>query len=224
MTKKDLTSPSPQNSLESTTNSAGTGTVTGILLLAGCSSRMGSPKPLLSFGNQSLISLILSQILMSDLTRIIVVLGYQAKTVKKEILTLSIPSNVRFLINPEFKKGLSTSITTALSHIDPETSGIMFLLGDQPLMTKEVINKLIKVFRSASAPIVVPLYGKRPGNPVIFRTSLIPELQKLTGDIGGRELIKKYRDQVQTVSIRPQRIGWDVDTWEDYQKVKEFVK
>jgi molybdenum cofactor cytidylyltransferase len=232
-------SPDPKTSLRSATNSAGSrqvpagekkagglpqaGAVTGILLLAGCSSRMGSPKPLLTFGDHSLISIILNQITRSALSRVIVVLGHQAKAIKKEIQKSEPPSNLKILINPEYKKGLSTSITTSLSQVGPQAAGIMFLLGDQPLLTLGVINKLIKVFLDTSGPIVVPLYGKRPGNPVIFRTSLIPELQKLSGDTGGRELVRKYWDQVQTVSIRPQRIGWDVDTWEEYQKIKKYV-
>jgi molybdenum cofactor cytidylyltransferase len=199
------------------------GAVTGILLLAGCSSRMGSPKPLLPFGGHSLISIILNQITRSALSRVIVVLGHQAKAIKKEIQKSETPSNLKILINPDYKKGLSTSIATGLSQVGSRAAGIMFLLGDQPLLTLEVINKLIQVFKDTAAPIVVPLYGKKPGNPVIFKTSFIPELQKLTGDTGGRELVRKYWDQVQTVSIRPQRIGWDVDTWEDYQKIKEHI-
>jgi molybdenum cofactor cytidylyltransferase len=203
--------------------STGTEDVTGVLLLAGRSSRMGTSKPLLTFGNQTLVSLMLGRMLDSDLTRIIVILGYQARAVKKEILKSPLPAKVKMVINQEYNKGLSTSIITALSHLESRTTGIMFLLGDQPLLTTAVINKLIKFFRSAAAPIVVPLYGKKPGNPVIFRTSLIPELQNLSGDMGGRELIKQYWNQVRTVPIRPQRIGWDMDTPEEYEKLKEFV-
>lgn len=239
MIKTGLSIPSHHTSLRPATRSAGSsrfkaagekrvgpppgGTVTGILLLAGCSSRMGSPKPLLPFGDQTLISHLLKQITQSDLSRIIVVLGHRVQAVKKEIHQSTDPSRLRIINNPDFKMGLSTSITRGLSQVEPQASGVMFLLGDQPLLTIRVINKLINVFRSTSAPIVVPLYGKRPGNPVIFKTSLIPELQKLTGDTGGRELVRKYWDQVQTVSIRPQRIGWDMDTWEDYQKIKEYL-
>ena len=199
-------------------------TVAGVFLLAGSSSRMGFPKPLLPFGEQTLAALLLKQILNSDLSPVIVVLGHKAEEIKKEIQKINDPSRLKLIYNPEFKKGLSTSISIGLSQIDPSLSGVMFLMGDQPLLTTKVINKLIREFIKSPAPIVVPLYGKRPGNPVVFRTSIIPELLKVTGDTGGRELIKKYWDQVKTVSIRPQRIGWDVDIWEDYQKAKEFIK
>lgn len=193
--------------------------VAGILLLAGSSSRMGFPKPLLPFGDQTLLTLLLGRILKSDLAQVIVVLGPKAEAIKKEIRKVKDSSKLSLIDNPDFTKGLSSSISAGLAHIDPQISGVMFLMGDQPLLTTEVINKLIREFKKSPAPIVVPLYGKVPGNPAIFRTLLIPKLKKVTGDTGGRELIKKYWGQVRTVVIRHQHIGWDVDTWEDYQRV-----
>ena len=193
--------------------------VAGILLVAGSSSRMGFPKPLLPFGDQTLLALLLERILKSDLARVIVVLGPKAEEIKKEIRKVKDSSKMSLVYNPDFKKGLSSSISAGLAQIDPQISGVMFLMGDQPLLTTEVINKLIREFKKSPAPITVPLYGKIPGNPAVFRTFLIPELQKITGDTGGRELIKKYWDQVRKVPIRHQRIGWDMDTWEDYQRV-----
>jgi molybdenum cofactor cytidylyltransferase len=193
--------------------------VAGILLLAGRSSRMGFPKPLLPFGDQTLLTLLLDRIIKSDLARVNVVLGPKAEEIKKEIGKIKDSSKLSIIYNPDFKKGLSSSISAGLAQLDPQVSGVMFLMGDQPLLTTEVINRLIREFRKSSAPIIVPLYGKVPGNPAVFRSFLIPKLQKVTGDTGGRELIKKYWDQVRTVPIRHHRIGWDVDTWEDYQRV-----
>jgi molybdenum cofactor cytidylyltransferase len=197
--------------------------VTGILLASGCSIRMGFPKPLLPFGNQTMIAYLLGRIIPSDLTQVIIVLGHRAREIKKVLKKGPGDSKAIIVYNPDFKKGMSTSLIRGLSRVDPGNSGIMFILGDQPLLTKAVINKLIKVFRVGSAPIVLPFYGLKPGHPVIFRTSLIPELRQLTGDTGGRELVLKYWDQVQRVSLRPRRIGQDVDTWEDYQKVLKWV-
>ena len=193
--------------------------VAGILLVAGSSSRMGFPKPLLPFGDQTLLTLLLERILKSDLARVIVVLGPKAEEIKKEIRKVKDSSKMSLVYNPDFKKGLSSSISAGLAQIDPQISGVMFLMGDQPLLTTDVINKLIREFKKSPAPITVPLYGKIPGNPAVFRTFLVPELQEVTGDTGGRELIKKYWDQVRKVPIRHQRIGWDMDTWEDYQRV-----
>lgn len=202
----------------------GSGWVAGILLMAGLSSRLAFRKALLTLGEQPLASVVLARALESDLSKVILVLGHGAKEIKKTLGTAKGHSKLIIMNNPDYRKGLSSSIKVGLSKIDPRVSGVMFLMGDQPLLTTEAINKLIKVFLSSPAPIVLPLYGKRPGNPVIFRTSLIPELRKVTGDTGGRELVRKYWNLVQTVPIRPQRTGWDMDTWEDYQKLKGFFK
>lgn len=191
--------------------------VAGVLLVAGSSSRMGFPKPLLPFGDQTLLALLLERILKSDLARIIVVLGPKAEEIKKEIQKVDGSSRLTIVYNPDFKKGLSSSISAGLAQIGPHISGVMFLVGDQPLLTTAVINVLIRVFKQSPAPIVVPLYGEAQGNPALFSTSLIPELLKVTGDTGGRGLIKKYWNRVKKVPIRHQRIGWDMDTWEDYQ-------
>lgn len=190
----------------------------GIFLLAGSSTRMGFPKPLLPFGDQTLLTLLLGQILKSDLTQVIVVLGPRAEELRKEIGKMKDSPKLSLIYNPDFEKGLSTSISVGLAQVSPEISGVMFLMGDQPLLTTGVINRLIQEFKKTSAPIVVPLYGKEPGNPTIFKAVMIPRLQKVTGDTGGRELIKKYWEKVRKVPIRHQRIGWDVDTWEDYQR------
>lgn len=192
-------------------------TVAGILLVAGSSKRMGFPKPLLPFGDQTLLALLLERILKSDLDQVIVVLGPKAEEIKKEIQKVNDSSRLMIVYNPDFKKGLSSSISSGLARIGPHISGVMFLLGDQPLLTTAVINNLIRVFKKSSAPIVVPFYGEAQGNPALFRTSLVPELLKITGDTGGRGLIKKYWNRVKKVPIRHQRIGWDMDTWEDYQ-------
>ena len=98
----------------------------------------------------------------------------------------------------------------------------MFLMGDQPFLKASVINRLIKEFLKEPDHIVVPYYGQRPGNPVIFPASFVPALQALEGDTGGREVIRRHPARVQSVQIRPLRIGWDVDTPEDYRKVREY--
>ena len=98
----------------------------------------------------------------------------------------------------------------------------MFLMGDQPFLKASVINRLIRRFLKEPDRIIVPYYGQRPGNPVIFPFSFLPALQALEGDTGGREVVRRHPERVRSVSIRPLRIGWDVDTPEDYRKVREY--
>jgi molybdenum cofactor cytidylyltransferase len=192
------------------------------VLAAGRSSRMGSPKALLPLEGRPLLLGILSEVLNSNLGRIILVYGPMGKRIRK--ILKGIPRNPKLdlVYNPAFRQGISTSIKKGLIKLPPDTKGLMFLMGDQPFLRASVINRLIKQFLKESDHIMVPYYGQRPGNPVIFPTSFVPELQALEGDTGGREVIRRHPAKVQPVQIRPSRIGWDMDTPEDYEKIKEY--
>jgi molybdenum cofactor cytidylyltransferase len=192
--------------------------VTGILLMAGLSSRLGFPKALLPYGRKVLAARVLEQTLASRLGRVILVLGCQAPRILSALRSFEENPKLEILVNRRYDEGLSSSIRAGLRILDPASSGVMFILGDQPLLKTATINRLIQAFRKHRFPIVAPLYGRRPGNPVIFGRELLPELLRLRGDTGGREIIRRNPDRVLRVPIRPQYIGWDVDTWEDYDR------
>jgi molybdenum cofactor cytidylyltransferase len=183
---------------------------------------MGSPKALLSLEGRPLLLRVLREILISDLDRIILVYGAEGKNIRR-ILQESPPNPRLDLVhNPAYRQGISTSVKKGLIKLSPDTEGYMFLMGDQPFLKASVINRLIRQFLEEPDHIVVPYYGQRPGNPVIFPASFVPALQALEGDTGGREVIRRHPDRVRSVPIRPLRIGWDMDTPEDYRKVKEY--
>jgi len=196
--------------------------VTGILLMAGLASRLGFPKALLPYGRKVLVEQVLEQTLASRLDRVILVLGCQAPRILSALRSVARTPRLEIVVNRQYDRGLSSSLRAGLRVLDPSTQGVMFILGDQPLLRTDTINRLIQAFRRNHLPIVVPLYGGRPGNPVIFGRALLPELQRLRGDTGGREIIRKNPDRVLTIPIRPQYIGWDVDTWEDYARTRKY--
>ena len=196
--------------------------VTGILLMAGLSSRLGFPKALLPYGRKVLVERVLEQTLASRLDRVILVLGCQAPKILSALGSFQGSPRLQVVINRRYDRGLSSSIRAGLRVLDPSSSGVMFILGDQPLLNTATIDRLIRAFRRHRLPVVVPLYGRRPGNPVIFGRELLPELQRLRGDTGGREIIRENPDRVLNIPIRPQSIGWDVDTWEDYDRTLKF--
>jgi molybdenum cofactor cytidylyltransferase len=196
--------------------------VTGILLMAGLSSRLGFPKALLPYGRKVLAERVLEQTLASRLDRVILVLGCQAPKILTTLGSFKGSPRLEVVVNRRYGRGLSSSIRAGLGVLDPSSSGVMFILGDQPLLNTATIDRIIQAFRRHPFPIVVPLYGRRPGNPVIFGRELLPELQRLRGDTGGREIIRKNPDWVLNIPIRPQYVGWDVDTWEDYERTQKF--
>ena len=196
--------------------------VTGVLLMAGLSSRLGFPKALLPYGRKVLVERVLEQTLASRLDRVILVLGCQARKILSALGSFQGSPRLKVVVNRRYDRGLSSSIRAGLRVLDPSARGVMFILGDQPLLNTATINRLIQAFRRHRLPIVVPLYGRRPGNPVIIGRELLPELQRLRGDTGGREIIRKNPEWVLNIPIRPQYIGWDVDTWEDYDRTRKF--
>jgi molybdenum cofactor cytidylyltransferase len=196
--------------------------VTGILLMAGLSTRLGFPKALLPYGRKLLVERVLEQTLASRLDRVILVLGCQAPRILSALRSFEGNPRLDIVVNRRYDRGLSSSLRAGLRVLEPSSSGVMFILGDQPLLKAATIDRLIQAYRRHPHPIVVPLYGRRPGNPVIFGRKLLPELQRLRGDTGGREIIRNNPDRVLSIPIRPQYIGWDVDTWEDYDRTRKF--
>lgn len=195
--------------------------LTGIVLIAGLSSRMGSPKALLPLGGQPSLVRILKEILASDLDQVILVLGAHGKFIRPALGEIIKNSRLTLMYNPAYRQGLSSSIKRGLSRVSPDEAGVMFLMGDQPLLRASSINRLIRTFLKDPDHIVVPCYDRSPGNPVIFPFAIVPELLELSGDTGGREVLRRHPDRVRFVPIRPSRVGWDMDTPEDYQKIKE---
>ncbi|HEV2581428.1 MAG TPA: NTP transferase domain-containing protein, partial [Ktedonobacteraceae bacterium] len=98
----------------------------------------------------------------------------------------------------------------------------LFLTGDQPLITAQIIDSVIEAFeagRREGKRIVAPLYGGQRGNPVLFDAALFDELMEVTGDEGGRGLLKRHPDEVATIETGNPAASSDVDTWEAYQQV-----
>ena len=119
--------------------------------------------------------------------------------------------------HPEF--GQSHSVVLGTKHCSAECDGYMFFTGDMPKLTCETVNKLLKVFAKEDK-IVVPVYGSNPGNPVIFPKRFRKTLLDLTGDAGGRQIIKAFREQVVYVPVTDKKQGMDIDTHEDFMRLE----
>ena len=102
-----------------------------------------------------------------------------------------------------------------------EADSALIMLGDQPLITARVIDTLIDTWRTKRKRIVAPLYGGKRGGPTLFAASLFGELMEVSGDEGGRSVLEKHREEVETVELRDVAASYDVDSWEAYQEVVE---
>jgi molybdenum cofactor cytidylyltransferase len=186
--------------------------VSGVILAAGQSSRLGRPKQLLPLDGKPIVRITAEQTLASSLDEVILVTGAAGDEVAAAVADLP----VRLVHNPSYAEGQSTSLKVGLAAVSPDIDAVMFLLGDQPEVGPEIIDALIAKFKRTGSAIVQPVYGKVPGNPVLFGRALFSELVTIEGDQGARSLLRQHIDKIAKVAIVGASLPGDVDTEKDY--------
>ena len=198
--------------------------VAGIILAAGASTRMGEPKQLLILGEQTLLDRILVQVFDSDLDRVILVLGYQAQGIMRELkIDLNYP-RLKIIENRNYRDGISSSIITGLSAIEDEFDHAMIILADMPRITSNLINHLLHRYLVSSLPLGAIKIKNTRSHPVIFSRRLYHELHQFRGDVGARDLFQKYADQVCLVEPGQGYNDTDIDSPEDYFRFKRSLE
>lgn len=190
----------------------------GIILAAGLSERMGSPKLLLPFKGKLIIHHIIDQALLSHLDGVVVVANPNVPELVKEISTSRINSLVA---NPCPELGMSSSIRKGIAALPETASAAMILLGDMPLMKAGVIDKMIDYYHSNHFPLITQAsYLGEKGHPVIFSRPLFHFLSAIDGDNGGKTLIQQFSNQLHLVEMNKE-ITVDIDTYMDYIRLLE---
>lgn len=194
--------------------------VSAIILAAGESRRMGKPKQLLPLGKATILECTIDNFLNSELNEIVVVVGYRAEQVSSSIAG----KPVSIVVNTAYRDGMSTSIIAGLSLISNNAQGIMLALADQPFIDSQTINCLVESFGAHDKGIVLPTYQGKRGHPVILSIKYKEELLSLKGDIGGREIIHRYPDDVLEVPVNCEGICVDIDTVDTYNLQRSKLK
>ncbi|WP_286910813.1 molybdenum cofactor cytidylyltransferase [Clostridium sp. UBA1652] len=184
-----------------------------IVMASGYGSRIGTNKLLLEYRDKKLIEHIMDKILQINFYSRLVV----AKD--KEVLDIACKKGFKVVENKNSILGQSESIKLGIEN-SPVAEGYMFFTGDQPLLSKLTIKKMIDAFKNNPQNIIIPRYKDRNGSPVIFSSIFIDELKALKGDKGGREVIKRNKDSLVFVEVENEYELMDIDTWEDYEKLQ----
>ncbi|GLV56710.1 hypothetical protein KDH_35490 [Dictyobacter sp. S3.2.2.5] len=195
--------------------------VAALILAAGSSSRMshGHHKLLLPLGERPVLSHVVEAALQSQATPVLVVLGHQSAQVFAALSSYMNHNKLHVQENPDYRSGMSTSLRIgiqALTHY-PDCSAVLVLLGDQPFVSAQLIDRLLMARRQSGKRIIAPCYHGKRGNPVLFDASLFSELATVSGDEGGRSVIARHADEVEQVELSDALAQHDVDTWEAYQ-------
>ena len=197
--------------------------LSGLILAAGSSTRMGQPKQLLPLDGRPLLQHVVDAVAASRLDEIILVLGHRAQEIEGA-LRFPPQRTVRIVTNPDYAEGQSTSLRLGLRTASAEAQAAAILLGDQPQITTALIDRVAAAFATANAPIVRPAYtdarGRRvPGHPVFLARRIWPDVETLRGDQGARALLTAHPDWLVEVPIEGDPTP-DIDTWEDYQRAR----
>ena len=188
-----------------------------IVLAAGGSSRLGTPKQLVTFRGETLVRQAAKTALESDCDRVVVVVGSHASEMRRELNDL--PLSV--VENHEWQNGISTSIRAGIEGIvSSDLEGVVIMLCDQPFVTARVLNELISTHRETGHAIVASTYGTTRGVPAFFAPELFTELASLTKDEGARRIIASHPEKVATVKFS--RGAIDIDTPQDHAQLQQL--
>ena len=195
--------------------------ISGVLLAAGKSHRMGKNKLLMPFGSHTVIEETLSNMIESGLKEVLVITGFQNEVVE-DIIKRGFGESIRTVFNEKYDLGRAESIKCALRNISPESDAALFMVADKPTVRSDLIKRAIAFYNDKQPSI---LYVESPigrGHPVIFSKAVYNDLLNLEGEPSGNEIFEKYRDD--TVFINDPEPQIDVDTEEDYDRVIEEFK
>jgi molybdenum cofactor cytidylyltransferase len=143
--------------------------------------------------------------------------GHRAAEVRAKIDL----AGVMTVVNKDYTQGQAGSLVTGLKAVRTRCRAAMFLLGDQPLITADLIDTLIDAHRRQNAAITLPVYNERRGNPVIVAARLFAELERLRGDIGARAIFRAHETEIQRVAVDDPAVLIDVDRPADYARLIE---
>ena len=188
--------------------------VTGIIMASGFSRRMKTDKLLLKLGDKMVLEKVIESCVKSNLDDIMVI--YR----KEEIKNIAERYNLKTVLNENAIEGQSASIKLGANNIEQDMKGMMFIVGDQPHLDPITINTIIDEFEVDQEKIIIPIYNENKGNPTIFPVHLKEQLLALAGDVGGKEVINNNLDRVKYVDIENYQAGMDMDTIEEYEKLK----
>jgi len=193
--------------------------IAAVVLSAGESSRMGSPKALLPISGVPFIEEIVRALKGTKIDRIIVVLGHHAEEIRKRIAHLP----VTFVVNRDYAKGQLSSLIVAIRSLEAEkdtekVDGVLVHLVDHPFISPALVDHMIDRFYETKKLIVIPRCGGRRGHPVIFSSRLFPELLSAPLEKGAKVVVHAHRDETLEIETDFAGVTIDIDTPEEYRQ------
>jgi len=180
--------------------------IAGILLASGASTRFGGDKLLATLDGRPVVRWS-AETLVGAVDELVVVVRDDASPIRRALDGLSIT----WAINHDTERGMSTAIRAGLAALPAHADAAIVALGDQPLVDRRVVERLVVCWRERGARAVQPRYDDGRGHPVLFDRALFPALSALEGDAGARAVLESLGDALELLSVAGPR-PIDVDT------------
>jgi molybdenum cofactor cytidylyltransferase len=189
--------------------------IAGLIVAAGGSSRLDSPKQLLKWGNKLLLNHVIDMVETAGIAPILVVLGSHTKEIREAIQS----RQIEVIVNSHWEEGMSTSIKCGISALPQDVDGTFIFLSDQPFINSDLLIQIEAVFNQSGAPIAAPRVNGQQCNPVLFRRNMFPALMDISGDRGAKSLLNEH--EVAWVDWPEENLLLDIDSVEDYRHALE---
>lgn len=190
--------------------------VAALLLAAGESTRMGTPKPLLPWGGTTLVAYQVEQLLAGGVCAVVVVIGHEAERVRTALRGHA----VRIVQNPEYRLGRASSVRHGVAALPVYAEAALVLNVDQP-RPAEVVRGVIAGHQEHGDLISIPTYQGKRGHPTVFAGFLFPEMGRVTEQNQGlREVVQRHADRVHLMELGHPLVVQDMNTPEDYERVR----
>ena len=188
--------------------------ISAIVLAAGQSKRFGGIKQLVLLGR------VLANVRQARFDDVVVVLGAYAEQIRAEVPF----QGERIVFNPDFARGMSTSIQAGLRALPDDAEAAMIVLGDQPFVTSRTMDLLIEEYRRTRPAAVIPTYRGERGNPVIVDKSLFGRMMKIEGDVGFRSILAAEPIGITEMSTDDPGVVKDIDTAIQFPNTEEQLR
>jgi CTP:molybdopterin cytidylyltransferase MocA len=181
--------------------------IAGLILAAGESRRMGYPKALLRYRDETFLDTLIG-LFAERCSSVVVVLGARAEEIRSRTVR---PAT--FVVNPEYLRGMTTSMQCGLRAVSPDAGRVLFTLVDHPAVAPVTLDRLL----AAGSPLCVPRYKGRRGHPIVFTSRLIPEFLSLPETGAARDTVRVHADETEYLDLDDEGIVADIDDLAAYR-------
>lgn len=185
-----------------------------LVLAAGESRRMGTPKMLLPFRGKAMAERVIMNIRDAGIHNILAVIGAEKEKLPMLLQKLS----VNFCLNSNYSEGMLSSVVCGLRNLPQDIRAVMIFPGDQPLISPASINLVTEAYSASGKGIVIPLYKSRRGHPLLFDAKYRDEIESLDPSEGLRSLSSAHPGDIAEVETDDPGILKDFDTFDEYLK------